>query len=319
VLPATAAAQDPVPTPTPTPTPVPTPEPVQGKLTLKAQKVHRDGERRVALTRESWRVRGELRPFVPGQTVVVRFFRDGRKIHEQTEQVQPIRGGRAGAFLTPFKSRKAGRVVVEAVHPATPELDTARSERVRVNVMKPVVASGGVIVRLFQKGLAKLHYAVSRSGTFDDATARAVMAYRKVNGMARTYSATQGIVRRVLAGKGAFKAKYPGDGRHVEADISRQVLALVNRRGKVYRVYHTSTGAPATPTVIGRFRTYRKSPGTNAKGMVHSSYFIRGYAIHGYASVPPYNASHGCLRVPIPNAWSIYEWVSMGTVVRVYP
>ena len=319
MLPATAAAQDPVPTPTPTPTPVPTPEPVQGKLTLKAQKVHRDGERRVALTRESWRVRGELRPFVPGQTVVVRFFRDGRKIQEQTEQVQPIRGGRAGAFLTPFKSRKAGRVVVEAVHPATPELDTARSERVRVNVMKPVVASGGVIVRLFQKGLAKMHYAVSRSGSFDDATARAVMAYRKVNGEARTYTASESIVRRVLEGKGAFKAKYPGDGRHVEADISRQVLALINRRGKVYRVYHTSTGAPATPTIIGRFRTYRKSPGTNAKGMVHSSYFIRGYAIHGYASVPPYNASHGCLRVPIPNAWSIYEWVRMGTIVHTYP
>jgi lipoprotein-anchoring transpeptidase ErfK/SrfK len=176
-----------------------------------------------------------------------------------------------------------------------------------------------VIVRLFQKGLAKMRYAVSRSGSFDDATARAVMAYRKVNGMARTYSASRDIVRRVLAGKGAFKAKYPGDGRHVEADLSRQVLALVNRRGKVHRVYHTSTGAAATPTVIGRFETYRKSPGTNAKGMVHSSYFIRGYAIHGYASVPPYNASHGCLRVPIPNAWSIYQWVRMGTVVRVYP
>jgi lipoprotein-anchoring transpeptidase ErfK/SrfK len=320
VLPASAAAQDPpVPTPTPTPTPVPTPEPVQGTLKLQAQKVLRDGERRVALTRASWRVRGELRPFVPGQTVVVRFFRNGRKIHEQTEQPQSIRGGRAGEFFTPFKSRKTGRVVVDAVHLATPELDTARSERVRVNVMKPVVGSGGVMVRLFQKGLAKLHYAVSRSGVYDDATARAVMAYRKVNGEARTYTASQSIVRRVLEGKGAFKAKYPGDGRHVEADISRQVLALINKRGKVYRVYHTSTGAPATPTIIGRFRTYRKSPGTNAKGMVHSSYFIRGYAIHGYASVPPYNASHGCLRVPIPNAWSIYEWVRMGTVVHTYP
>jgi lipoprotein-anchoring transpeptidase ErfK/SrfK len=318
VLPASAAAQDP-PVPTPTPTPVPTPEPVQGTLKLQAQKVLRDGERRVALTRASWRVRGELRPFVPGQTVVVRFFRNGRKIHEQTEQPQSIRGGRAGEFFTPFKSRKTGRVAVDAVHLATPELDTARSERVRVNVMKPVVGSGGVMVRLFQKGLAKLHYAVSRSGVYDDATARAVMAYRKVNGEARTYTASQSIVRRVLEGKGAFKAKYPGDGRHVEADISRQVLALINKRGKVYRVYHTSTGAPATPTIIGRFRTYRKSPGTNAKGMVHSSYFIRGYAIHGYASVPPYNASHGCLRVPIPNAWSIYEWVRMGTVVHTYP
>ena len=59
--------------------------------------------------------------------------------------------------------------------------------------------------------------------------------------------------------------------------------------------------------------------GTNGVGMVHSSYFIRGYAIHGYASVPTFPASHGCLRVPIPDAWSIYRWVRMGDVVRVYP
>jgi peptidoglycan hydrolase-like protein with peptidoglycan-binding domain len=286
-------------------------------MTLTAQKVMRDAGRQVALTGTSWRVRGELRPFVPGQTVVVRFFRNGRKLHEQTEQLRSIRGGAAGEFLTGFRSRSAGRVVVSAVHLATPELDTVRSEKVRVNVMRPVL--GGSITRLFQKGLARMKYAVSRTGVFDDATARAVMAYRKVNGMPRSYSASESIVRRVLAGKGAFKPKYPGDGRHVEADISRQVLALVNRRGRVHRVYHTSTGAPATPTVLGRFRVYRKSIGTNAVGMVHSSYFIRGYAIHGYPSVPAYNASHGCLRVPIPNAWSIYEWVRMGSVVRVYP
>ena len=286
-------------------------------MTLTAQKVLRDGERRIALTGTSWRVRGALRPFVPGQKVVVRFFRNGRKVHEQTEKLRSIRGGRAGEFLTPFRSSVAGRVTVSAVHLATPELDTVRSEKVRVNVMRPEL--GGAITGLFQRHLARMGYAVSRSGVYDNATARAVMAYRKVNGMARTYTASGPIIRRVLAGTGAFKPKYPGDGRHVEADISRQVLALVNRRGKVHRVYHTSTGAPATPTVIGRFKTYRKSPGTNAKGMVHSSYFIRGYAIHGYASVPAYNASHGCLRVPIPNAWSIYNWVRMGTVVRVYP
>jgi lipoprotein-anchoring transpeptidase ErfK/SrfK len=52
--------------------------------------------------------------------------------------------------------------------------------------------------------------------------------------------------------------------------------------------------------------------------MVHSSYFIGGYAIHGYASVPTYPASHGCLRVPIPSAWNIYSWVDFGTRVFVY-
>jgi lipoprotein-anchoring transpeptidase ErfK/SrfK len=71
--------------------------------------------------------------------------------------------------------------------------------------------------------------------------------------------------------------------------------------------------------VLGRFRVYRRTFGTNALGMVHTSYFIRGYAIHGYHSVPTFPASHGCLRVPIPNALSIYRWLSFGDRVDVYP
>jgi lipoprotein-anchoring transpeptidase ErfK/SrfK len=79
-----------------------------------------------------------------------------------------------------------------------------------------------------------------------------------------------------------------------------------------------SSGKPSTPTVIGRFRVYTKEFGTNTHGMVDSSYFIRGYAIHGYAEVPTYAASHGCLRVPIPNAAAIYGWVTLGMPVDVY-
>ena len=70
--------------------------------------------------------------------------------------------------------------------------------------------------------------------------------------------------------------------------------------------------------MLGHFRVYMKSFGTNAKGMVDSSYFIRGYAIHGYYTVPPYAASHGCLRVPVPDAASIFGWVRYGTRVDTY-
>jgi lipoprotein-anchoring transpeptidase ErfK/SrfK len=86
----------------------------------------------------------------------------------------------------------------------------------------------------------------------------------------------------------------------------------------VERLYPLSSGKPSTPTVLGHFRVYMKTPGTNAKGMVDSNYFIRGYAIHGYAEVPAYAASHGCLRVPVPDAPSIYRWVRIGTPVDVY-
>ena len=64
--------------------------------------------------------------------------------------------------------------------------------------------------------------------------------------------------------------------------------------------------------MLGTFRVYLKTPGTNAKGWSHSSYFIRGYAIHGYVDVPAFNASHGCLRVPIPDAWRIFSWMRIG-------
>jgi len=159
---------------------------------------------------------------------------------------------------------------------------------------------------------------VPRNDVFDDATGRAVMAYRKVNGMSRLFTADRRVIQRVIAGKGGFKPRFPDAGRHVEADISRQVLALI-QGGKVVATYHTSTGAPATPTIIGSFRVYRKDPGTNALGMYKSSYFIRGYAIHGYVSVPAFNASHGCLRVPMEDASRIYGWLRMGDRVITYP
>jgi lipoprotein-anchoring transpeptidase ErfK/SrfK len=79
-----------------------------------------------------------------------------------------------------------------------------------------------------------------------------------------------------------------------------------------------SSGKPSTPTVIGRFQVYSKTPGENAKGMVDSNYFIRGYAIHGYHEVPTYAASHGCLRIPIPDAVAVFGWVQVGMPVDVY-
>jgi lipoprotein-anchoring transpeptidase ErfK/SrfK len=79
-----------------------------------------------------------------------------------------------------------------------------------------------------------------------------------------------------------------------------------------------SSGKPSTPTAPGSFRVYLKTPGVNSDGMVDSSYFNGGDAIHGYPEVPSYAASHGCLRVPIPDAPTIYAWVTMGTPVDVY-
>jgi L,D-transpeptidase catalytic domain/Putative peptidoglycan binding domain len=176
----------------------------------------------------------------------------------------------------------------------------------------------GPAVLLLQDELARLRYEVPVNGRFDEATGRAVLAFRKVVGLERVETANAGLFQRLQHGAGRFRVRYPGDGVHVEADLSKQVLVEVSRHGRVRRIYTMSSGKPSTPTVIGRFHVYAKEPGTNARGMVDSNYFVRGYAIHGYAEVPAYAASHGCLRIPIPNAAAVYGWVRVGYAVDVY-
>lgn len=310
-LPATASAQTPPPDPTPVP---PAPAPATATLSVTTE----DTLAGAALTSRSFTARVVMKPYVADETAVLRVYRGSEKIRVKTLTFKPVAGGTAGVAELKVKSAKSGRLAIKASHRATPGLATVVAKTARISVVAPYANTGsrGPAVRLLQSELAAMKYVVPRTGVYDGGTARAVMAWRKVAGLPRTYVATADVFNGLLAGKGQFKVRHPEDGRHVEARIGSQVLALIDG-GKVQRIYHTSSGAPATPTVRGRFSVYMKTPGTNAKGMVDSAYFIRGYAIHGYASVPPYNASHGCLRVPVPNARAIYDWLRLGDVIWV--
>ena len=75
--------------------------------------------------------------------------------------------------------------------------------------------------------------------------------------MARTTIASAEVFRRLARGQGRFRVRFPSHGRHVEGDIGRQVLALING-SRVERIYPMSCGKPSTPTVIGNFRVYMK-------------------------------------------------------------
>ena len=174
----------------------------------------------------------------------------------------------------------------------------------------------GAAVRLLQDELARRRYEVPVNGHFDEATGRAVLALRKMIGLQRVETANAGLFQRLRDGAGYYRVRYPRDGDHIEANLTKQVLVEV-QHGRVRRIYTMSSGKPSTPTVLGRFQVYMKTPGTNSEGMVDSNYFIRGYAIHGYAEVPVYAASHGCLRIPIPNAAEVYAWVQVGYWVDV--
>ena len=282
-------------------------------LRLVAERAYTLNARRVALQHQKVRIRGIVRQYVPGQVMNVRVLLGKRRYVAVRRVVR--QSGERGVFAVEFKAHRRGKLRAFATGGGL----TARSRS--IDVIKRSAGEGqrGLHVVFLQHRLRDLRYLVSFSGVYDGATSRAVMAYRKVTGMDRRYSANRAIFERLAHKRGRFVARYPRHGKHVEADLSRQVLALFDRKGKLFRVLITSSGKPSTPTVRGSFRVYSKTPGTNVKGMVFTSYFHGGCGIHGYVDVPPFAASHGCLRVPVPDAVAIYDWVSYGDIVDIYP
>jgi len=244
-------------------------------------------------------------------------YRRGRVVGTRRAQIR--QEGAAGRVTFSFKARRRGRIRLVIRHDATPAQSAFRSRAKRVKVVAPRAGQGarGTRVLLLQRGLRRLGFAVPVTGRYDGGTSRAVLAFRKTNGLGRNGYADRRVFSLVLGGRGVFRVRYPRAGRHVEFDWSRQVLALIDR-GRARRVYHASSGKPSTPTVFGTFRFYLKQAGTNSKGMVDSNYFIGGYAIHGFPSVPNYPASHGCIRVPNTNAAAINGQISYGETIFVY-
>ena len=262
-------------------------------------------------------VRGVVKPYVPGEVLTLYAIRRGKASKQVRREV-----GRRGRYEFRFKVGNPGPVRLVVKHRGNGKQKAFRTRNETIQVVDWDAGQGarGLKVLLLQRGLLRLGFATPVTGYFDGLTANAVNAFRKTNGMGRDGYAAKSVYAMVLRHQGAYKLRYPRSGRngkHVEFDWSRQVLVLA-QRGRPYRVYHTSSGAPVTPTVFGSYRFYSQDPGTNSKGMVHSSYFIGGYAIHGYPSVPNYPASHGCLRVPIPNAWSIFNWIDIGDPIYTY-
>jgi L,D-transpeptidase catalytic domain len=264
------------------------------------------------------RLLGVLRPFVRGQHVVVVVKRGQTTVSRVVRPVERIAGRNAGRFeaYTPRLIRPGRRRFI-AFHPRTAEQRSARARSNRFSVSYPNLDRGdrGPAVAIFNDLLARQRYHTVRGRRYRGGTMRAVMAFRKVNGMRRTYEANRRIFRRLAAGRGGLELARPRAGRHVEVDLSRQVMVLA-AGGKPRHVFHVSTGAPATPSDRGVFRFYRRQPGYNNLGMYYSVYYNRGEAIHGYRSVPSYPASHGCVRNPIPNSRFIYRWVRLR--MRIY-
>jgi hypothetical protein len=306
------------PAPTPTSKPKPKPKPKAGRMSIKLAGGLATRRLRYVIRGQRVKVVGSVRPFVAGQVVTVLVVRKGKVSQRKRARITRASRG-AGRFVAHFIARRRGLRRVVAVHrgTGTQAAFRSRSKRLEVVLWRAGSGAGGTKVLLLQRGLRSLGYAVPVTGFYNGGTSRAVLAFRKVQGWARNGYASIAVYAKVFRRRGRFQLRYPRAGRHVEFDWSRQVVVLADH-GRAFRVYHASSGKPSTPTVFGTFHFYSKTPGTNSHGMVDSNYFFRGYAIHGYPEVPPYAASHGCIRIPIPNAAFVYSWIPLGMTIFVY-
>ena len=263
---------------------------------------------------------GRIKPFVPHQKVAIKVVRKHVVVKKRKFRVTQI--GHSGVGRFHLRSKKLiapGPYQVSAQHLPSANQGYGRRLSRKVRIAYPNLNPGdhSDSVRLFTHLLADRGYYTPRGRSYDEGVGLAVLAFRKVNGMSRTTNATPSIFRTLAKNHGGFRLKYPDEGKHAEVDISRQVLVLADH-GKAQYIFHASTGAPATPTITGHYSVYSKVPGTNSHGMYMSSFWHGGYAIHGYPSVPTYNASHGCVRVPNSDAVFIYDWLPVGTPVDTY-
>jgi peptidoglycan hydrolase-like protein with peptidoglycan-binding domain len=165
-------------------------------------------------------------------------------------------------------------------------------------------------------------------GVFDPGTRSALIAFQKWEGRPVTGALTideLGAIRTSASPK-AREVGYA----HIEVDLDRQVLLVVNEEGGV-RVLPVSTGngkpfmdegqESISYTPRGRFIVYDKGVGweTGALGSVYYPNAISGgVAIHGSRNVPVQPASHGCIRVPMFAAREVSKLLPVGTIVLVY-
>ena len=220
-----------------------------------------------------------------------------------------------GRLRLPLATASAGAYRVRlTLQPATGYVPARRTlERI---VFAPDLGPGSSGASAFEldRRLHELHYALGRvDGYYGQDDIDAVFAFQKLYGLPRT-GRVDARFWVELQRATVPRARYPGT--HIEISKGRQVLFVV-RDGEVALVVQVSTGATGN-TPLGHWHVYSKVPGFNALAMYYSSFFVGAFAIHGYHSVPPYPASHGCVRIPLWVAPRIYSLASYGTNVYIY-
>jgi peptidoglycan hydrolase-like protein with peptidoglycan-binding domain len=180
--------------------------------------------------------------------------------------------------------------------------------------------------RAVQTKLAQLGYLPEDAitGKWDYRSQQAVLAFQSWEGLER-----DGIVGEMtlqhLDGAGRPLAQdRAGSEKKVEIHRGRSVVLLIEA-GRVVRVIHTSTGVGNNSTDMGTppgtFKVTREVEQAWSVPFKtwfdHAVYWGTGLAIYGAADVPAGPASYGGARVPMPEIQAVFDFVEVGTPVRV--
>jgi hypothetical protein len=309
---------------TPTSPTTPTPAPPQPAAAVKASAsislpdvfvVHRQA---VTVPGRVIDVTGVVKPYVAGQSVEVQALLGRRLIKSERLRLNRSRSGAFGRFVMPVAAPGSGTVSILVTHDRTSAMQGFAARRSYASLNEHVgFGSKGPFVQLIQQRLAALHIYVIQSGVYDQHTGLAVDAYHRLLRRGFSQSLDGRTISSLLNGFGQFKVRYPTQGRHAEGNLGIQLLALIVG-SKVQAIYPISSGKPSTPTVLGSFRVYSRVPSYLSDGMYYSDFFFRGYAIHGFDPAPDFPASHGCMRLPISDAISAFNWLAIGDWVDSY-
>ena len=188
----------------------------------------------------------------------------------------------------------------------------------------------GPDVEVLQLRLAQLGYRPGTpDGRFGAATASAVLAFEKAEGIERDGIAGPEVLERLEAPQ-APGPQSDAPGPRVEVDLDRQILFLIDAGGSVTtinvstgsgREYETSNGTAVAYTPDGAFSIERTIDGLRkaALGTLYRPlYFYQGWAIHGSPNIPAYPASHGCVRTANWDQDFLWTVLTEGSAIDIY-
>lgn len=181
-----------------------------------------------------------------------------------------------------------------------------------------------------ERRLSEMGYkAGPADGVIDEATKSALVLFQKWEGRKVTGQLTRAEFDAILDAEPP-QPRDPGYA-HVEVDVDKQLLLLIDSDGAVAKMLPVSTGSNKqynekgirglAYTPRGRFRIYAKIAGWRKSPLgllYYPNYFSDGLAIHGNPSVPRTPQSHGCVRIPMSAAQAISKRLPVGTILLIY-